>query len=40
MGRVEDLLRLNFIDWLLTKSNRIYAILVGGEPIFEIFSLT
>ena len=39
MGRAEDL-RLNFIDWLFTKSNRIYTILVGGEPIYEIFSLT
>ena len=39
MGRVEDL-RLDFIDWLFTKSNRIYTILVGGEPIFEILSLT
>ena len=39
MGRVEDL-RLNFIDWLFTKSNRIYTIWVGEEPIYEIFSLT
>ena len=40
MGRVEDLLRLNFIDCLLNESNRIYTILVGEEPIYEIFSLT
>ena len=40
MVRVEDLLRLNFTDWLFTKSNRIYTILVGGEPIYEIFYLT
>ena len=39
MGRVDDL-RLDFIDWLFTKSNRIYTILVAGEPIYEIFSLT
>ena len=39
MGRVEDF-RLDFVDWLFTKSNRIYTILVGGEPIYEIFSLT
>ena len=39
MGRAEDL-RLNFIDWLFTKSNRIYTIWVGGEAIYEIFSLT
>ena len=39
MGRVEDL-RLDFTNCLLTKSNRIYTILVGGEPIYEIFSLT
>ena len=39
MGSVEDLI-LNFIDWLLTKSNRIYTIWVGAEPINKIFSLT
>ena len=39
MRRIEDL-KLDFIDWLFTKLNRIYTIWVGGEPIYEIFSLT
>ena len=39
MGSAEDLI-LNFIDWLFTKSNHIYTICVGGEPTYEIFSLT
>ena len=39
MCRAEDL-RLNLIEWLFTKSNRIYTIWVGGQPIYDIFSLT